>query len=110
MGAGTIIPLRGKDETGSALARVDVIAIERLASGQAINLQIARAEVILAELRVHRDQLVDLLTDLQRRKLSDDADIDEANAKLVAAVTSGLVQIDHFITQAHALVERDLRP
>jgi antitoxin component of MazEF toxin-antitoxin module len=109
MGAG-IIPLRGKNETHSALARVDVIAAARLTSGQAVNLQVARAEVILAELWGHRCQLADLLADLQRQKSSDNADIDQANAKLVTATTLGLVQIDLFIAQAQAFVEQDLRP
>ncbi len=104
-----IVPLRRGNERQSALARVDVIAAERLASGQASNLQVARAEIILADMQTQRQQLVQLLAELRKREKSGDAIVDEADAVLITATDLGLIQIDLFIAQAQDCVERDLR-
>lgn len=98
--AGTIIPLRPRDEDHSALARVDVTAAEMLAQGQAATLQAARVAVILADLRGHRDQMTALLADLRARRPTEDPGIDTANANLLTAIDQGVVQIDLFIARA----------
>ena len=98
-----IIPLHRRGEERSALARVDVAAMEMLARGQATSLQAARAEVIIADLREQRDQMTTLLADLRGRELTDDARIDAANANLIAAINYGIVQIDLFIARAQIL-------
>ena len=95
-----IVPLRRRGEEQSALARVDVIAVEMLASGQATSLQAARTAAILADLRDHRDQLTTLLADLRGRKPTGEAQIDEVNDNLITAINQGIVQIDLFIARA----------
>ncbi|MCJ2068559.1 hypothetical protein MKK75_07030 [Methylobacterium sp. J-030] len=101
--AETIIPLRLRDEDHSALARVDVTAAGMLARGQAATLQAARVEVILADLRGHRDQMTTLLADLRARRPTEDPGIDTANANLVTAINQGVAQIDLFIARAQVL-------
>ena len=100
----TIIPLRPRSEEHSALARVDVTAVELLARGQAASLQAARTQVILINLRGHRDQMTALLADLRAREPAGDVQIDTANAGLVAAINHGVVQIDLFIARAQLLM------
>ena len=100
----TIILLRPRGERQSPLAGVDVTAMELLTTGQAPNLQAARAEVILADLRVQRDHLTTLLADLRRRKSTADAQADETGANLVTAINSGIIQIDLFIARAQVFV------
>lgn len=102
-----IVPLRRRGEERSALARVDAVAVEMLASGQAISLRGARAEVILADLRDQRDQLTVLLTDLRGRELTGQVLTDEANASLITAIDQGIVQIDLFVAQARAYADGD---
>lgn len=97
-----IVPLRRRGEERSALAKVDVAAVEMLANGQATSLQVARAEVILADLREQRDHMVKLLTDLRGRELTGKTQIDEANASLITAINQGIIQIDLFVAQARA--------
>ena len=104
MGDG-IVPLRRKGEERSALARVDVAAVQMLACGQATGLQVARAEVILADLRGQRDQMTVLLADLRGRQPTGEAQLDAANANLITAINQGIVQIDLFVAQARAYVE-----
>lgn len=100
-----IVPLRRRGEEQSALVRVDAAAMEMLASGQAINLRAARAEVILADLRDQRDQMTALLADLRGRELTGKALIDEANASLITAIDQGIVQIDLFVAQARSYAD-----
>lgn len=100
----TIIPLRPRGEADSALAHVDVNAAELLARGQAASLQAARGEVILINLRGHRDQMTALLADLRAREPVTDAQINTANANLIAAINHGVVQIDLFIARAQLLM------
>ena len=100
-----IVPLHQRGEKRSALARVDVAAVELLAGGQATNLQAARAKVILEDLRDHRDQMAVVLADLRRREPTGEAEIDEANANLITAINQGIVQIDLFVAQARAYAE-----
>ena len=97
-----IVPLRRNGEGQSALARVDVAAMELLVGGQATSLQAARAEVILADLCEQRDQMAVLLTDLQERELTGEPQIDEADANLIAAINQGVVQIDLFVARARS--------
>ena len=99
MGDG-IVPLRRRGEEQPALARVDIAAVEMLACGQATSLQVARAEVILGDLREQRDQLTMLLADLRGREPTGEAQIDEANVNLITAINQGIVQIDLFVAQA----------
>ena len=105
-----IIPLRPKGAEQSALARIDVAAVALLAGGQATSLQAARAEVILADLRLRRDEMTALLSDLRSRETSRLPHIDAANANLIVAIVQGLVQIDLFIAQARGLIERTEQP
>ena len=94
-----VVPLRRKGKERSALARVDVAAMELLVGGQATSLQAARAEIILADMRVQRDQMTALLADLRGREPIDDSRIDEANTNLITAINAGIVQIDLFIAR-----------
>ncbi|MCJ2075109.1 hypothetical protein MKK68_05485 [Methylobacterium sp. E-016] len=105
-----IIPLRPKGAEQSALARTDVAAVALLAGGQATSLQAARAEVILADLRLRRDEMTALLSDLRSRETSRLPHIDVANANLIVAIVQGVVQIDLFIAQARGLIERTEQP
>ncbi|CAA2161226.1 hypothetical protein MBRA_06386 [Methylobacterium brachiatum] len=105
----TIIPLRPRGEEHSALARVDITAAELLARGQVVSLQTARAEVILINLRGHRDQMTALLADLRTREPAGDAQIDTANANLIAAINHGVVQIDLFIARAQLVMAEAAR-
>ncbi|MCJ2074412.1 hypothetical protein MKK68_01885 [Methylobacterium sp. E-016] len=105
-----IIPLRPKGAEQSALARIDVAAVALLAGGQATSLQAARAKVILADLRLRRNEMTTLLSDLRSRETSRLPHIDVANANLIAAIVQGLVQIDLFIAQACGLIERTEQP
>lgn len=98
-----IIPLRRRGQERSALARVDVAAMELLVGGQATSLQSARAEVILADMRAQRYQMTVLLADLRGREPAGDSRIDEANANLITAINSGIVQIDLFITHVQVI-------
>jgi hypothetical protein len=76
-----------------------------LASGQATSLQVARAEVILANLREQRDEMTALLADLRGREPTGKVQIDEANTDLITVINQGIVQIDLFIAQARAYSE-----
>ena len=100
-----IVPLRRRGEERSALARVDAVAVEMLAGGRAVSLRVARAEVILADLRDKRDQMTALLADLRGRELTGKALIDEANASLITALDQGIVQIDLFVAQARSYAD-----
>ena len=82
------------------LARVDVAAIELLIGGHATNLQAARAQIILADLRAQRDQMTAVLADVRGREPTGDPEIDDTNANLITAINQGIVQIDLFIAQA----------
>ena len=104
-----IIPLRRRGEEQSALARVDVAAMELLVGGQATSLQSARAEVILADMRAQRYQLTALLADLRAREPAGDSRIDEANANLITAINSGIVQIDLFIAHVQVFAAEAIR-
>ena len=97
-----IIPLRRRSDERSALARVDATAVEMLADGQATTLRVARAEVILADLREQRDQLTTLLADLRGREPTGEPQIDEANANLITAIGQGITQLDLFVAQARS--------
>ena len=99
-----IVPLRRRGEEASHIARIDIAAVELLAGGEATSLQEARAEVILRNLRAQRDQMSSLLADLRGRGWTGDAQIDEVNASLNAAINQGIVQIDLFIAQARVLM------
>jgi len=105
-----IIPLRPKGPEHSALARIDVAAATLLSKGLVTSLQGARAEVILTDLRLRRDEMSTLLSDLRSREPTRVAHIDDANANLIAAIVQGLVQIDLFIAQARGLLERIEQP
>lgn len=105
-----IVPLRRRGDAQSALARVDVAAVEMLACGRAASLQAARAEVILTNLREQRDQMTILLADLRGRTPTGDVQIDAVNANLIAALNQGLVQIDLLIAQAQVLVSESSQP
>lgn len=100
-----IVPLRRKDEKGSALDRFDVDAVALLIGGQATSLHAARAAVILNDLRAQRDQMTAVLADVRRREPTDDAQIDEANTNLITAINSGIVQVDLFIARGQVLLE-----
>lgn len=101
--AETIIPLRLGGSNQSALARIDLVAAELLAKGDAASLQAARIEAILVDLRVQRDQLTIVLADLRGREATGYAQIDDANANLITAINQGIVQIDLFIARARVL-------
>ncbi|TXN71449.1 hypothetical protein [Methylobacterium sp. WL6] len=105
-----IIPLRRQGAEQSALARIDVAAVALLAGGQATSLQAARAEVILADLRLRRDEMTALLSDLRSRETSRLPHIDVANANLIVAIVQGVVQVDLFIAQAQGLLEMIEQP
>jgi hypothetical protein len=100
-----IVPLRQKGEEGSALDRFDVAAVALLLGGQATSLQAARAAVILNDLRAQRDQMTAVLADVRGRELTGHAEIDEVTAKLITAISSGIVQIDLFIARGQVLLE-----
>ncbi|WCS28867.1 hypothetical protein LOK46_32675 (plasmid) [Methylobacterium sp. NMS14P] len=104
-----IVPLRQRGEERSALARVDAAAVVRLAGGQATSLQAARTEVILADLREQRDQMTTLLADLRGRESTGEAQIDDANANLIAVINQGIVQIDLFVARAQVLLAKVTR-
>ncbi|MEL6059477.1 hypothetical protein [Methylobacterium sp. DCY52] len=101
----TIIPLRPKGEDQTALARIDRVAAQLLAGGQAASLQAARIETILTDLRVQRDQMTTVLADLRGREPSGYPQVDAANANLVIAINQGIIQIDLFIARARVLAE-----
>jgi hypothetical protein len=99
-----IVPLRRRGQKRTALDRVDVAAVELLAGGQAMSLQTARAEVILADMRAQRDQMSAVLADARSREPTGDAQIDEANANLITAINSGIVQVDLFIARVQVFL------
>lgn len=105
-----IVPLRQKGDELSALARVDVAAVEMLASGQVSSLQIARAEVILANLREQRDHMAALLADLREREPTGKVQIDDTNANLITAINTGIVQIDLFIARGRVFSAQAAQP
>ncbi|MCJ2124356.1 hypothetical protein [Methylobacterium sp. J-077] len=105
-----IVPLRRRGEEGSTLARVDVAAMKLLVSGRAPNLHAARAEVILADLRARREQMMAVLADVRGREPTGDAQIDEANANLVTAINAGIVQIDVFIARGLVFLSEAAKP
>lgn len=97
---GTVVPLQLKGDRASALTRIDVAAIERLAEGRAATLSAARLDAILAHLNGHRADLVAVIAELRTRPSSGDARIDALNADLSVEASKGLAQIDLFIGQA----------
>lgn len=97
---GTVVPLQLKGDRASALTRIDVAAIERLAEGRAATLSAARLDAILAHLNGHRADLVAVIAELRTRPSSGDARIDAVNATLRVEASKGLAQIDLFIGQA----------
>jgi hypothetical protein len=99
-----VVPLRRRGEEQSALDRFDVAAVEILVSGQAANLQTARAQVIFADLRAQRDEMTTVLTDVRSREPTGDPQIDDSNANLITAINSGIVQIDLFIARGRVLL------
>ena len=107
--SGGVVPLRRRGEERSALARVDVAAMDLLVGGQAASLQAARAEIILTDMRGQRDQLTALLADLRARAPTGDSRIDEANANLITAINDGIVQIDLFIARAQVFLAEAVR-
>ena len=96
---GTLIPLRSDRCATSALASVDVTALELLQDGRAATLSGARLDVIWADLLVRRVQLAAVIADLQVRPLSGDARIDAVNATLLTEAGTGLSFIDQFLDQ-----------
>ena len=105
-----IIPMRLKGGEQSALARIDVAAVALLSRGRAASLQTARAEVILTDLRLRRDEMTTLLSNLRGREPTGVLQIDAANANLITAIHQGVVQVDLFIAQARSLLERTKQP
>ncbi|MCJ2073147.1 hypothetical protein MKK75_30925 [Methylobacterium sp. J-030] len=103
--SGGIVPLRRRGEERSALARVDVAAIELLVGGHATNLQAARAQIILADLRAQLDQMTAVLADVHGREPTGDPEIDDTNSNLITAINQGIVQIDLFVAQARTFAE-----
>lgn len=97
---GTVVPLQLKGDRASALTRIDVAAIERLAEGRAATLSAARLDAILAHLNGHRADLVAVIAELRTRPSSGDDRIDAVNATLSVEASKGLAQIDLFIGQA----------
>ncbi|UIY43517.1 hypothetical protein [Methylobacterium radiotolerans] len=95
-----IVPLYRDDNGRSALARFDGTALELLADGRATTLSSARLDVILARLYEQRAVLVAVITDLQTRPSSGDAQIDALNADLRVEADKSLAQLDLFIQQA----------
>lgn len=96
---GTVVSLQTRADGASALARIDVAAIELLAEGRAATLSVARIDVILANLVGQRAELVAVIAELSRRPSSGNTRIDALNADLRVAARDGLVQIDLFIEQ-----------
>lgn len=103
---GTIISLRSERCATSALAAVDVTAMELLREGHAATLSGARLDAIRADLQGKREQLAAVIADLQARTPSGDTRIDAANATLRAEATTGLAYIDQFLKQAVSCVAR----
>ena len=99
-----IVPLRKRGQQQKALDRVDVAAVELLASGQATSLQAARAEVILADMREQRDQMMAVLADLRSREPTADPQLDAAHANLITVINDGIVQIDVFMARAQVFL------
>ena len=97
---GTVVPLQLRGDRASALTRIDVAAIERLAEGRAATLSAARLDTILAHLNGHRADLVAVIAELRTRPSSGDDRIDAVNATLSVEASKGLAQIDLFIGQA----------
>lgn len=95
-----IVPLYRDDGGRSALACIDVTALELLADGRATTLSSARIDAILAHLREQRAMLVAVITDLLTRPSSGEAGIDALNADLRVKADESLAQIDLFIQQA----------
>ncbi|MCJ2135188.1 hypothetical protein MKK69_14180 [Methylobacterium sp. J-026] len=106
----SIVPLRRKGQQQFALDRVDVAAVELLACGQATSLQAARAEVILADMREQRDQMMAVLADLRSRELTGNPQLDAAHANLITAINDGIVQIDMFIARAQLFTAEATHP
>ncbi|MCJ2048122.1 hypothetical protein [Methylobacterium sp. J-070] len=105
-----IVPLRRRGQEQAALNRVEVAAVKLLVSGQATSLQAARAEVILADLRAQRDQMTAVLADMRNREPIGDPRLDEANANLITAINSGLIQVGLFIARAQAFLAETAKP
>ncbi|SDO44891.1 hypothetical protein SAMN05216360_12320 [Methylobacterium phyllostachyos] len=99
-----IVPLRRRGEKRTSLDRVDVAAVQLLASGRATSLQAARGEVILADMRAQRDQMTVVLADVRSREATGDPQIDDANVNLITAINYGIVQIDVFIARAQVFL------
>ena len=101
-----VIPLRRKGGDQAPIARIDAAAAVLLSEGGTTNLQAARAEVILSNLRLQRDELTTLLLDLRSREATRVPHLDAANAKLATTIDQGIVQIDLLIGHAKGLLER----
>jgi hypothetical protein len=99
-----IVPLRRRGKQRTALDGIDAAAVDLLVGGQTTNLRVARAEVILADMRAQRDHMSAVLADLRSREPSGNQEVDDSNGKLVAAINEGVVQIDLFIARARVSV------
>ncbi|WP_267428599.1 hypothetical protein [Methylobacterium sp. GC_Met_2] len=103
---GMLIPLQCDHGATSALAAVDVRAIELLQEGHAATLSGARVDAIRADLLAKREQLAAVIADLQARPPSGDARIDAVNATLRAEASTGLAYIDQFLGQVESCAAR----
>ena len=105
-----IVLLRRRGEKRTALDRVDVAAVQLLADGRTASLQAARAEIILADMRAQRDPMTTVFADVRSREPTGDPQVDRANADLVTAINSGIVQIDLFIARARVFLAEATQP
>ncbi|MCJ2085828.1 hypothetical protein MKK88_07455 [Methylobacterium sp. E-005] len=103
---GTLIPLRSDRSAASALATVDVTAVELLQEGLATTLSGARLAAIQGDLLAKREQLTAEIADLQARPSSGDAGIDAVNSPLCAEANTGLAYIDQFLEQVENCATR----
>lgn len=101
-----VIPLRPIGNENSAVARIDIAAVALLSGGHAASLQAARAEAILADLRLRRDEMTMLLSEMRGREPTGVLQVDAAQANLIIAISEGVVQVDRFIAQAQGSLER----
>ena len=106
---GTITPLRPRGKGQSSLARFDLVAAELLRAGRASNLQTARIEVILADLREQRGHLAAMLADLRGREPTGYAQVDGPNAGLITAIDRGIVELDLFIARVRVIQDTSAR-
>lgn len=103
---GTITSLLPQRDNTTALAVVDVTAVELLQEGHAATLSGARLDVIRADLLAKRRQLVAMIADLRARPPSGDARIDAVNATLRTEADTGLAYIDLFLEEVESCAAR----